>query len=369
MQMALVLKMREQNLAELLHKIDEDGFVVVREFFDPATVEQARRELDPVFDSNSTSNLHYPSHTLHLAVPSKSRTLDLMFEKILTDSTMRGLLHGIGGKNLKARDINARRMNGVQDEGDQFHHALEWHRDAPTEFGIGILLSDIEKGGPATGFICGSHKWFSDPRWHVLLGRPFYPKRTELGPWKPGLGILTRLNPFTRALWKKEIAPRVKAAYGKQGDFYVFLNQTWHNRMNNQLGAKAIVVLASIFPSEDRFSVGAVPWSEEVIHKVPPAFGTLLEGNLPPNPPADTVLARMRAARGKPRPFSQFGLAITERRVMNWISRLLEIPLYPVRALSDDIPRRAYHSLRGHPLFSSIVGRAYHFVRGRRPVA
>ena len=161
----------------------------------------------------------------------------------------------------------------------------------------------------------------------------------------------------------------MKAAYGKQGDFYVFLNQTWHNRMNNQLGAKAIVVLASIFPSEDRFSAGAVPWPEEVCHKVPPAFGTLLKGNLPPNPPGDTVLARMRAARVKPEPFSRFWLAITERRAMNWISRLLEIPLYPIRALSYEIPRKTYRLLRGYPLFSSTVGRAYHLVRGRRPTA
>jgi hypothetical protein len=363
--------MSSQNLdlAELVRTIEQDGFVVVRKFFDSAMVEQARRELDPFFDSDCKDNLTYPNQTLHMGVPGKSNTLDLMFEKILTDPTALKLLQRIGGKNLKARDINARRMNGVADSGDQFHHALEWHRDASSEFGIGIFLSDVDEGGPATGFVRGSHKWFSDPRWDALLGRPFYPKRTEPGPWKPGFGFLTRLNPFTRALWKKEIAPRVTAAYGKQGDFYVFLNQTWHNRMNNQLGAKAVVVLASIFPTEDSFSVGAVPWPEEVVHRVPPAFGQLLKGSLPPNPPTDTVLARMHAARVKPAPSSPFGLAIAERRVMNCASRILTIPHYPIHALFVEIPHTAYRSLRRHLSSSSVARKAHHFVKARRPAA
>jgi hypothetical protein len=116
-------------------------------------------------------------------------------------------------------------------------------------------------------------------------------------------------------------------------------------------------------------STCAVPWPEEVVHRVPPAFGQLLKGSLPPNPPTDTVVARMHAARVKPAPSSPFGLAIAERRVMNCVSRLLAIPHYPIHALFVEIPQTAYRSLRRQLSSSSVARKAHHFVKARRRAA
>lgn len=171
----------------LIEACDRDGFVVVRSFFEPEMVEKARRELEPTFDHPSSPK--QPNFILSMAVPGKSPTLDLMFEKIFTDPLSTGLIEGVAGKYIKARDINARKMTGLKDNGDLLHQALQWHRDGGPEFGIGIFLTDVDPGGPATGFVKGSHKWSNDPQWHVLLGRPFYPRYSPAPPWKKGIGI------------------------------------------------------------------------------------------------------------------------------------------------------------------------------------
>jgi len=190
---------------ELIQTVDEDGFVIIRDLFDPALVEQARREIDAVMDSASLDNRRYWYMTLHVDAPGKSRAFDQMLEQLLTNPLTMNLFHAIGGPQLKIKDINVRRMTGAKDRG------LLWHRDDTYEFGFGIFLSDAKEGDVVTGMIPGSHK-------------------------------------HQKKLIKEMVAP-----YGKQGDLYVFMNQTWHNRTPNRHGSKNMVALGSFFPQEAVF--------------------------------------------------------------------------------------------------------------------
>ncbi len=298
---------------------------MIRSVFDRETVERARQEVEALIDGPyGPENLGFPEQTLHLALPGKSKAFDQMLEHILTDPVTSGVLRRCGGANLKIRDINGRRMNGAINLGDQFNPPLEWHRDGPQEFGIGILLTDVGEGDAPTGFIKGSHKYQSDPRWDAILGMPFYTRKPEKGPFKPGLKSLARYNPFSRRLWHKELEKNVVSATGKQGDIYVFLNQCWHSRMESRNGNKSVVVLCGVWPSEAEFSAGIRVWSEEVLASIPPALAKCLRADAPPNPPSDTLLSRMVRERVPPRPFTPFWLASKEKRVMNRISEGLE---------------------------------------------
>jgi ectoine hydroxylase-related dioxygenase (phytanoyl-CoA dioxygenase family) len=330
---------------DLIAACDRDGFVVVRNFFDKSTAEKALQELDPVFDAPDARK--EPNMALCIGVPGRSPTLDQMFEKILTDPLSTALLEGVAGKYIMARDINARKMTGVADKGDLLHQALQWHRDGPGEFEIAIILKDVEKGGPGTGFVKGSHKWASDPQWDVLLGRPFYPKYSKFPPWKPGLGFLTRLNPFSRALYKKELAPRIDAAYGKSGDFYIFIGETWHNRMNNTIGAKSVVVLGTFFATDQELTPGAPKWPAETIAKVPPTFAKVLARTLPKNAPSNTVMRRALEAQNAAQSRSGlFVLAKMERRIMATLSLALQAVGGPAYSAGYSLARAGYRAAR-----------------------
>jgi hypothetical protein len=215
-------------------------------------------------------------------------------------------------------------MNGTTNLGDLYNPPLEWHRDGPMEFGIGILLTDVGEGDAPTGFIKGTHKVQSDPRWDTILGTPFYTRKPEKGPWPLGLQWLTRYNPFSRRLWRKKLEKNVASATGKQGDIYIFLNQVWHSRMESRNGNKPVVVLIGVWPSEAQFSAGTRVWPEETLAVLPPTLAKCLRADAPPNAPSDTLLSRMLRERVPNRPLGAFWLAAKERRVVSRLSESLE---------------------------------------------
>jgi hypothetical protein len=328
------------DLDRLVQKVDDEGFVVIRDFLDADLVETARREIDPYFEKGDEDTQVERSLTYARALPGKSPTLDCLLERIFSDRNVVGLLQAIAGKNFKIKNINARRMNGATDIGDQFHHGLPWHRDDEPEFTIGIVLADIEESGPGTGIVRGSHKWPCDPQWDVLLGAPFFPDREWASARKQGIRLLTRFNPFTRLLWALKVAPRIAVASGKQGDIYDFMNGTWHNRMSNTVASNGVIVLVNMYPTEHPIAVKT--WSAETMARLPKNLARILKNKLPPNEPSETLVTRMLSARKEPPLFSLFGLARAERRTMNRVSRSLQVVTDPMK----DYLRPAYRSLK-----------------------
>jgi hypothetical protein len=323
---SFAIRKNEMDAGQIVAQIDRDGFAMIRSVFNKDTAERARLDLDKWMDAPfGPENLGYPEQVLHLALPGKSKTLDAMIEHILTDPAMRTVLQRIGGANFKIRDINARRMTGLYNVGDLFNPPLEWHRDGPMEFGIGILLTDVDEGDAPTGFIKGSHKFAGDPRRDAILGMPFYTRIAKEGPWRVGLKWLTRCNPFSRRLWRKVLEKNVASASGQQGDIYIFINQAWHSRMENRNGKKSVVVLMGVWPSEAPFSVGTRKWPEETLAGLPPALAACLRADAPPNAPSDTLLARMVRERVSPHPFSLFWLAAMEKRGIGIIFEIVQV--------------------------------------------
>ncbi len=314
-------------------RLDNDGFALVPGFFERELAERGRAEVERLMGEDSPDNLRYGYQTLHVAIPGKSRVLDDMLEAVLAHPETREAIQRIAGRNFKIRDINVRRMTGIVDAGDLFNPPLEWHRDAPLEAGLGILLTDVEEGDGPTGFVKGSHKFAADPRWDVILGMPFYLWKTDGGPWPQGLRWLSRLNPLARLLWRTELAARVASATGSAGDIYLFMNQTWHSRMPNIKGRNTVVILAGLFPSESPFPFGVREWPEEILQNLPPNLADALRGGGPPNEPSDTLLAIMHRERTRARPFSLFWLAALEKSVISALSFALQSTIAHPRVL------------------------------------
>src|SRR5260370_29481800 len=151
-------------LEELVSVLRRDGFVFLREFFPVAEVDKAARELtrwyevdrkdreanrvqkDRYHGEAGTSNLTASTHLL-IDAYGRSPVLDEMVERVLTDSLTSGILRRMGGRYLKFRGYNIRRMTGSYDPRPSFpkRSALphEWHRDSPAALGIGIFLPHI----------------------------------------------------------------------------------------------------------------------------------------------------------------------------------------------------------------------------------
>src|SRR5262249_40657457 len=161
------------------------------------------------------------------------------------------LIEDIAGKNFKNRDYTVRIMTGEPDDWNGYNPPLEWHRDSRGGFVIGIYLTDFPPGdNSATSFLPGAFRLPYDPRWGPLLGKPFYIGNTKLqrrfGQWF-GLGIFLKINVFGRMLGRL-VTKNATGAFGNVGDFYVFINQTWHGRLPNKHGRKGAVVQLGFFP-------------------------------------------------------------------------------------------------------------------------
>ena len=119
--------MPDASAESLAATLENDGFVVVPGFFDPALVGQARDEIDSWYQRdleerrsrNFAGTTHdgvsgktiltQPTH-LMLDVYGKSPALDALFEKILSDPRSSKLIGALAGSNLKLRGYNIKRM-------------------------------------------------------------------------------------------------------------------------------------------------------------------------------------------------------------------------------------------------------------------
>ncbi|MBX9845833.1 MAG: phytanoyl-CoA dioxygenase family protein [Xanthobacteraceae bacterium] len=314
--------------------LERDGFVVVKSVLDKALVEQARRDLEAIYakdlEERSLRNLDEQTFThgstksilnktthLVLGLPGKSKALDDCYEKILTDPMTGQIIRAIAGEHIKIRDVNCRYMTGTYDGGDFLNPPHEWHRDSPGEFCIAIPLNDVAEGdNGATAVIPGSHRYPWCPRWNAMFGAPFYINRY---PPKRGPSFLTRFNPFNRLLHKH----RTKGStgiYAKPGDFYIFLNDTWHGRVANLHGARAMIVMAGAFPTEFAFPDNPDPFPAEMVNRLPPKYRKAVSRDAPANSGTDTMTHRVLKSQRPDRPTDLFWWARKEKEAMVQLS-------------------------------------------------
>ena len=329
------------DAAELTDTLRRDGFVVFRDFFPPETVEQAHRELEgwyrkdladraakgvtlPPFEGAAgASQLTAPSHLL-LDVYGKSPAFDGLFEKVLTDPLSSAVLRAFAGQRFKMRGYNIRRMTGAYDPPP----AHEWHRDSPGEFCIGIFLTDVQpEEHAATALVPGSHRFPIDPRWDCLLSQPY----------RSGMKVFLRLNRFNRKLARTALKGAT-GAYGKRGDFYIFMNDVWHGRQPNLHGSQTMVALLGAFPTEFPYPDSVKMPPAEVLNRLPPAIQAVVRQDQPPNSDTDTIIHEVLRNRRAPEYPDPFYLARLERRSAD----LLSAPVL----FTDRMVRKGYLAAR-----------------------
>ena len=310
------------DLQSLVDTVRRDGFVLVRDFFAPEVVARAHAELESWFQKDVeerkakgvTSAVHdgpggksvltKPSHLL-LDVYGRSPAFDSLFEKILTDPVSRGVLSKVAGERFKMRGYNIRRMTGAYDPPP----AHEWHRDSPGEFCVGIFLTDVEpEEHGATALVPGSHRFPFDPRWNALFSEPYR-----------GLKVFLRNNKYSRRLAETALQ-NAGGAYGKRGDFYIFLNDVWHGRQPNLHGHQSMVALLGAFPTEFPYPDKVPMPPAEVLEKIPKAIQEVVRQDQPANASRDTVIHEMLDARPKPQFRDPFYMARLERKVADALS-------------------------------------------------
>lgn len=319
----------------LTSQMEKDGYVVVKSFLDKELVTQARRDLEAIYAKDleerklrnadtpsfthgcTRSNLSSTSH-LVLGLPGRSTALDQCYEKIFSDPRTRDLIRAIAGDHIKIRDVNCRYMTGADDPGDFLNGPHEWHCDSPGEFCIAIPLTDVPEGdNGATAVIPGSHRYPWDPRWNGLFGSPFYITRE---PLERGPSLLARLNPFNRLLFKRYMKEHT-GTYAEPGDFYIFINDTWHGRVPNRHGKRPMIVMAGAFATDYPFPDNPASFSAEMIERLPPNYRQAASREAPINTNRDTIIHRMLRMRRPDRPTDLFWWARMERRTMEAISR------------------------------------------------
>jgi putative 2OG-Fe(II) oxygenase len=302
--------------------LETEGFVTFENLFSSELATKAHDEINKWYQEDlqhrKAQNIeiehwagpvgHYVlTQPTHLMIDgyTKSPTLDLMFEHFLTSELTQPVIEKLAGKNIKLRGYNIRKMTGAYNPAP----AHEWHRDSLGEFGFGILLTDIDPDeNAATSFVPGSHLFPYCPRWNNL----FYQPR-----WI--LSFFYKHNFFNRLLGKK-VLKNATGAFGKKGDAYIFINDTWHGRQPNLHGKEGMVVLIGAFPTEYNFPDKVTPTPEKVLKLLPPNLRNVASCQLPPNEPTDTILVRTIRNRSQIGLFTLWRAAQIERKLANIIS-------------------------------------------------
>jgi len=347
-----------------VEELERDGFAVLRDFFDPALVAKARSEIAEWYrideaerrESLSKRPLHAgsagktiltdPTH-LMLDVYGKSPTLDALFEKILTDDRSASVLTALAGKAIKLRGYNIKKMTGKADPKPTLGPSPlphEWHRDSRYEICIAIFLDDFSQPDNGTTALMKSSQLFPyDPRWSCLFG-PILPMS---GIFMPELGVPSFLR---FGFFNKRLARRLRSlesgAYGKRGDFYIFINDVWHGREPNIHRHDHMMLMVGAFPSGVAFPDRVTPPDAQTLAKLPPRLRAAAAQETAADEALEqTILGRMYRRRAAERAPVLFRLARAERMV----AEILSIPYVLVRLALREARRLARRVVKRQP--------------------
>lgn len=321
-----------QTADSLTQTLRSDGFVFFRDFLPLADVDAARREIEALYardleerQAKGITEAHYdssaghsiltrPTHLL-LDLYGKSPGLDRVFEHILTHPVSSAVLKDLVGGQLKLRGYNCTRLTGEYDPAPTIGPAPnphEWHRDSFGEIGFGIFLTDFpEPNQGSTALMRGSHVFPYCPRWNTLFGPPYH----------NGNPRFLKTNFFSRILANK-LRPRMTGAYGRRGDFYIFINDTWHGREPNLQRHAGLRVMIGAFAADVPYPDKVAELTPEVLAKLPPAVRRAAPQPREAVPPPkarilDEVLARQKALARRP----LFQLVRLERKLADRLSK------------------------------------------------
>lgn len=317
------------DIKKKISELSSDGFVMFRQFLSPELVKQAHDEIASWYEKdleersvNAIQDAHYDSvagHTIltkpsHLMIDvyGKSPILDQLVDKILTDPLTAGVLKALVGKDIDFYGYNIRLMTGTYDPAP----AHEFHRDSPGEVGIGILLTDVaEDKESATALVPGSHLYPYCPRWNTLF-KNACANYHSLD--KKRRNLITFL-PFNRLLARK-INKKATGAFGKRGDVYFFINDTWHGRQPNLTGKKSMVMLIGGAPTDMHLHHTINPLSEEVAKALPASVRkAFCDRNKEVDSNQPSIIKDLLQKRSKSKCTPLFYLARLERKWMDKI--------------------------------------------------
>ncbi len=243
-----------EKAQKYFEELKQNGLLMLRGFLNPVEVEQARQELERWFDLDlqerkskkinegahigvaGNTHLNQGKHVL-VDVFTKSPTLDRLFDKMLTDSSLSHVVRNTVGENVKLRGYNVRKMTGNLSQS-----AMEWHRDNPGEISWAIILSESDPLVDAsTAYVPGSHLFPTCPFKSSVMAMPYPDARSP-----------AKISYFSQFLAQKTVKNAVDAD-GKPGDCYFFIGDVWHSRRPNFNGKKGMVFFAGAFPMEIPF--------------------------------------------------------------------------------------------------------------------
>ncbi len=257
-----------------------------------------------------------PTHLL-LDVYGKCPTLDRLVEKILTDELSFALLRKMARPKLKLRGDNAQQLTGFLGEAPKAGSAPnphEWHRDSPGEVCISIFLTGFD--GPnmeATSLVLGGHWHPYCPRWNCLLGPSHRIKKRNVT-----LGYLF-FKKFSRIIGKFII--NIAAwAYVHRGDFYIFINDTWHGRESATNGLPGIKFMVGFYPTGMPFPDIATSPPEHALERLPPKLRMAASQQEPMASIEDTIIKRTLDKQKERQKFI-FRLAQIEKQIADWLTK------------------------------------------------
>ena len=299
---------------DFLERTERDGFFVIRNFFDRDTVIKAREELKVILDRDESrrkklklpavdTSVKYRSiytkfmHSIWF--PSlQSPTYCKLVNDLFSHPSIKTFMRGLAGDNIQLRIDLIRRSSGINDFVDAYEIPHMWHRDTLGEFTYGIFFDDLpEQGCGGTAAIKGTHWDARDVRWDLMLApNTNMTRKHHLG--NPALIKLPKeysdKAPLNKKL-RKRCEKNVVEMTGRMGDFYFFLNDSWHGRAANTTNKRWMISRFGGFATEFQFK-DDIPLPAGM-KNLPKPWSAHFDRDPAPNVDTNTLLRRMAAGR------------------------------------------------------------------------
>jgi hypothetical protein len=317
--------------------LERDGYVVVPDFFSLDVVEQGRREIVSLLDTDarmreqagctaadwangptSSSSMTDVMHTV-LFPTVHCPTLAWMIDRIITSPLGSALIRRAVGEHYRLRVDLARISSGKHDVGHDGDLPHVWHRDRPGEFTCGIFFDDLTAPQSSeTAALPGTHWLPFNPIWDFMLSRPCYRSRDAYldTDYRYMLDWFFRHNIFQGKV-RDYFQKQGTGMRGGKGDWYIFFNDVWHGRQPNVHGQKLVTVRFGGFASEFEFPED-IPTPAFPPH-VPDGLRARYRPNPPRNGDSSSIVQKM-AARQRGRQMNLFGMAHAEKRLYSALS-------------------------------------------------